>query len=70
MKRTTIVVDEELLEEARRLSGKRTYSKTVELALADLVRRMRARKILQLEHSGLWRGSSSETRTGTDEKEG
>jgi Arc/MetJ family transcription regulator len=63
MKRTTLVLDEELLEEAVRLSGERTYSKTVELALGDFVRRMKARRILQLERSGLWKGSLSEMRS-------
>jgi len=56
MKRTNLVLDEELLEEARRLSGQRTYSKTVDLALATLVRRARAGKILQLAGMGLWEG--------------
>jgi Arc/MetJ family transcription regulator len=56
MKRTTLVLDEKLLEEALRLSGERTYSKTVERALDDLVRRIKARRILELGGSGLWRG--------------
>ena len=54
MKRTHLVLDEALLEEAMRLSGQRTYSKTVEFALADFVRRIRAGEILQLAGSGLW----------------
>jgi Arc/MetJ family transcription regulator len=56
MKRTNLVLDEKLLEEAQQLSAQRTYSKTVELALADFVRRARARKILDLAGSGLWEG--------------
>jgi hypothetical protein len=46
----------ELLEEATRLSGERTYSRTVERALEDFVRRARARRILDLAGSGLWEG--------------
>ncbi len=59
MKRTTLMVDEELLEEATRLAGVKTYSKTVELALRDFVRRAEARKILELRGSGLWEGNLS-----------
>jgi Arc/MetJ family transcription regulator len=62
MKRTTLVLPEELLEEAQRLSGERTYSKTVEKALDDYVRRIKARRILELAHTGLWRGDLGEMR--------
>lgn len=56
MKRTNLVLDEHLLEEATRLSGERTYSRAVERALEDFVRRAKARRILDLAGSGLWRG--------------
>ena len=56
MKRTNIVIDEALLEEAVRLSGERTYARTVERALEELVRRAKARAIDQLAGSGLWSG--------------
>jgi len=56
MKRTNLVLDEETLEEAVRLSGERTYSATVNLALRELVRRARAKRILELAGSGLWQG--------------
>ena len=48
MKRTNLVLDENLLEEATRLAGERTYSRTVERALEDFVRRIRAGRILEL----------------------
>lgn len=38
MKRTNIIVDEELLEQARQALGERTYSATVTKALAEVVR--------------------------------
>ena len=41
MKRTNLVLDAVLLDEAQRLSGERTYSRTVEPALDELVRRAR-----------------------------
>ena len=62
MKRTNLVLDEALLEEATRLSGERTYSRAVERALEDFVRRAKARRILQLSGSGLWQGDLSVVR--------
>lgn len=56
MKRTNLVLDEHLLEEATRLSGERTYSAAVMRALEDFVRRAKARQILELRGSGLWEG--------------
>jgi Arc/MetJ family transcription regulator len=56
MKRTNLVLDPQLLEEAVRLSGERTYSGTVGRALKDFVLRARAGKILELQGQGLWEG--------------
>ena len=56
MKRTNLVLDEDLLAEAIRLSGEKTYSATVMRALTDFVRRAKARQILELQGSGLWEG--------------
>lgn len=41
MKRTNLMVDEELLEKARTAAGEKTYSATVNTALEELVRRER-----------------------------
>jgi Arc/MetJ family transcription regulator len=65
MKRTNLVLDEALLEEALRVSGERTYSRTVETALSELVRRARAGKILELVGSGAWEGDLGVTRGDT-----
>lgn len=62
MKRTNLVLNEDLLEEAVRLSGEKTYSRAVDRALEDFVRRARARRILDLAGSGLWKGNLSEMR--------
>jgi len=56
MKRTNLVLDEQLLEEATRLSGEKTYSAAVMRALEVFVRRVKARQILDLRGSGLWEG--------------
>jgi Arc/MetJ family transcription regulator len=62
MKRTNLVLREDLLQEAVRLSGERTYSRTVERALLDFVNRMKARHILELAGSGAWKGDLGEMR--------
>ena len=62
MKRTNLVLSEELLDEAVRLSGERTYSRTVERALRDFIARAKARRILDLAGSDLWSGDLSVVR--------
>lgn len=62
MKRTNLVLDEQLLEETLRLSGERTCSKAVDRALSEFVRRARAGRILELAGSGLWEGDLAEMR--------
>ena len=62
MKRTNLVLDEQLLEEALTLSGERTYSAAVGRALEEFVRRIRARQILTLAGSGAWEGDLSRMR--------
>ena len=56
MKRTNLVLDESLLKEAVSLSGAKTFSMTVDLALHDYVRRAKAKRIFELAGSGLWEG--------------
>jgi hypothetical protein len=53
----SLALRKELLEEAKRLSGERTYARTVERALEGFVRRNKARRILKLAGSGAWKGS-------------
>lgn len=62
MKRTNLVLREELLEAAVVLSGEKTYSRAVEVALEDFVRRAKARRILELRGSGDWKGDLGEMR--------
>jgi Arc/MetJ family transcription regulator len=56
MRRTKLVLPEDLLAEALRVSGAKTYSAAVTAALLDFVRRAKARQILQLRGSGVWDG--------------
>jgi Arc/MetJ family transcription regulator len=63
MKRTNLVLKEDLLEEAVRLSGEKTYSGAVNLALESLVRQMKARSAyLALRGAGAWEGNLADMR--------
>jgi hypothetical protein len=62
MKRTNLVLDASVLDEALRVSGERTYSRVVQRALEDFIRRARAGRILELVGSGLWVGDLAEMR--------
>lgn len=41
----TVAIDEELLTEARQLSGAKTKKEAIEIALRELVRRFRRREV-------------------------
>jgi Bacterial antitoxin of type II TA system, VapB len=62
MARTNLVLNMDLLVEAQQLAGERTYSRTVERALEDFIRRAKARRILDLAGSGAWSGDLSVVR--------
>jgi Arc/MetJ family transcription regulator len=47
--RTTMAINEKLLDEAKALSGARTKKEVVEIALDEFIRRRKARKLLDLE---------------------
>ena len=47
--RTTLTIDEELLNEAKELSGARTKKEAIEVALDEFIRRRKAKKLLDLE---------------------
>jgi Arc/MetJ family transcription regulator len=63
MKRTNVVVDEELVERVKRIYRIRTTREAIDLALRKLVgeRRFSARDILDLEGTG-WEGDLEEMR--------
>lgn len=56
------MLDEQLVAEATALSGERTFSRTIERALAEMVRRLKARRLLEMKGSGIWQGQLSEMR--------
>ncbi|MEO6598135.1 MAG: type II toxin-antitoxin system VapB family antitoxin [Planctomycetota bacterium] len=62
MKRTNLVLPADLLAEAVRISGEKTFSGAVVMALQEFVRRARARQILHLRGTGAWEGDLAEMR--------
>jgi Arc/MetJ family transcription regulator len=63
MKRTNVVLDEKLLDEAKRLSGQPTYSATINHALRELVRLNNIAEGLKiLGGSHAWEGNLEEMR--------
>ncbi len=47
--RTTLTIDEKLLEEAKSLSGARTKKEAIEKALVEFIKRKKAKGLLDLE---------------------
>ena len=62
MKRTNLVLDEELLAEAVRVLGTKTYSATVNLALKEVLRMKRIQGLADHVGNVEWIGDLSEMR--------
>jgi putative antitoxin of VapBC-like toxin-antitoxin system len=62
MKRTNLVLDEQLLTEATKILGARTYSAAVNTALEELIRQRKIQSISRFFGSGIWEGDLSEMR--------
>lgn len=62
MKRTTLVLDERLLDEAVRILGAKTYSATVNLALKEVLRMKRIQGLEDCIGKVEWHGDLSEMR--------
>ena len=62
MKRTNLVLDENLLGEAARVLGAKTYSAAVNQALEEIVNVRKIQNLQQFFGKGLWEGDLSEMR--------
>ena len=62
MRRTNIELDEELVAEAMKLASKTTKKEVVHYALHELVRKLKRRKMLELEGKVEWGGDLREMR--------
>ena len=62
MKRTNLVLDETILEEAVRVLGVKTYSAAVNLALEEVIRIKKVTSLREFFGHGLWEGDLSKMR--------
>jgi Arc/MetJ family transcription regulator len=62
MKRTNVVLDEAILEQATRLLGQKTYSATINFALREAIRMQKVQGLSQLFGRDLWEGNLSQMR--------
>ena len=60
--RTNIELDEKLVEEAKRLTRKKTKKEVVHYALEELVRKLKRKKLLDLEGRVKWTGDLGKMR--------
>jgi len=63
MKRTNIVLDENLIDEGLRLTGLKTQRELIDYALKELVRRKEQKSLLELKGKFQWEGNLDEMRT-------
>jgi Arc/MetJ family transcription regulator len=62
MGRTNIVLNEKLVNEAMKLTNKKTKKDLVNYAVEELVKKLKRKKILELEGNVDWTGKLGETR--------
>jgi Arc/MetJ family transcription regulator len=60
--RTNIVLNEELVEEVKSLTSLKTKRDVVDLALNELVKQLKRKKLLAIRHKGLWEGDLAGSR--------
>lgn len=64
MCRTNIELDEKVLKEAMELTKMKTKKEVVNFAVSELVKRLKRKKILELEGKIQWEGNLDEIREG------
>jgi len=62
--RTNIDIDDELLAEAAAIAGTTTKKSTVEVALRELIRQHRVRRVAELWGTVDWEGDLDDMRSG------
>ena len=62
MGRTNIDLDDRLVDEAMKLTNKKTKKEVVNYAVEELVRKLKRKKILELEGKVEWTGKLDEIR--------
>lgn len=62
MKRTSLLLDDQLLAQAVKAVGAKTGTEAVHAGLRELVRQAKAREILKFAGTGIWKGDLAEMR--------
>lgn len=62
MKRTNLVLDEQLLEEATQVLPAKTYSAAVNTALEEVIRLRRIQSLPHFFGTGIWQGDIEQMR--------
>ena len=60
--RTNIVLDDQLVNEVKQLTALKTKKDVVDLALNELLKQLRRKKLLSMRHPGLWKGNLAQIR--------
>jgi Arc/MetJ family transcription regulator len=60
--RTNIVIDDDIIEEAKELTSLKTKKEVVDFAIKELIRQLKRKKLLSIRHKGLWEGNLSKWR--------
>jgi Arc/MetJ family transcription regulator len=60
--RTNIVLDDQLINEVKQLTSLKTKKDIVDLALIELLKQLRRKKLLLIRHPGLWKGNLAQSR--------
>jgi Arc/MetJ family transcription regulator len=60
--RTNIVLDDQIVNEVKRLTTLKTKKDVVDLALNELLKQLKRKKLIAMRHPGLWKGSLAESR--------
>lgn len=61
--RTNIILDDDIVEEAKKLTSFRTKREVIDFALRELVRQLRKKNLLSIRHKGMWQGDLSKWRS-------
>ncbi len=60
--RTNIVLDDQLINEVKQMTALKTKKDVVDLALNELVKQLKRKKLLSIRHAGLWQGNLAQSR--------
>ncbi len=60
--RTNLVLDDQIVNEVKRLTALKTKKEVVDLALNELLKQLKRKKLISMRHPGLWKGNLAESR--------